>query len=142
MAIVKMTFRSYGPLWQQEAPSGIGCTVTVWKSPPHLASLLLSSSTHRQGTATYRGFSHPIEKGIVDGPHVLKLNIESKGVVIHANRTYDITFNLGRSSITLKSLTILYDGATAQPGLEASSIGRFGVKMDGGTGLGFAEEIK
>ena len=94
------------------------------------------------GTATYRGFSHPIEKGIVDGPHVLKLNIESKGVVIHANRTYDIPFNLGRSSITLKSLTILYDGATAQPGLEASSIGRFGVKMDGGTGLGFAEEIK
>lgn len=75
-------------------------------------------------------------------PHVLKLNIESKGVVIHANRTYDIPFNLGRSSITLKSLTILYDGATAQPGLEASSIGRFGVKMDGGTGLGFAEEIK
>ncbi len=94
------------------------------------------------GRATYRGFSHPIEKGFADGPHVLKLNIESKGVSINANRTYDIPFNLGRSSITLKSLTILYDGATAQPGLEASSIGRFGVKMDGGSGLGFAEEIK
>ena len=94
------------------------------------------------GSATYRSFSYVLDPALADGAHVLRLGIESKGVVINATRSYDIPFTLGRSSISLKSLTILYDGSTAQPGLEATSIGRFGARMEGGTGLGFAEEIK
>lgn len=94
------------------------------------------------GTSTYRSFSYVLDPALADGAHVLRLGIESKGVVINATRSYDIPFTLGRSSISLKSLTILYDGSTAQPGLEATSIGRFGARMEGGTGLGFAEEIK
>ena len=94
------------------------------------------------GGSIYRSFSYTLDPALADGSHVLRLGIESGGVTINANRTYDIPFVLGRASISLKSLTILYDGSTAQPGLEASSIGRFGVRMDGGSGLGFAEEIK
>jgi hypothetical protein len=94
------------------------------------------------GSSIYRSFSYVLDPALADGSHVLRLGIDSKGVVINAARTYDIPFTLGRSSISLKSLTILYDGSTAQPGLEASSIGRFGARMEGGSGLGFAEEIK
>lgn len=94
------------------------------------------------GSSTYRSFSYVLDPALADGAHVLRLGIESKGVVINAARSYDIPFTLGRSSISLKSLTILYDGSTAQSGLEATSIGRFGARMEGGAGLGFAEEIK
>ena len=94
------------------------------------------------GNSTYRSFSYVLDPALADGAHVLRLGIDSKGVVINAARSYDIPFTLGRSSISLKSLSILYDGSAAQPGLEATSIGRFGVRMEGGAGLGFAEEIK
>lgn len=94
------------------------------------------------GNSTYRSFSYTLDPALPDGAHVLRLGIDSAGVEINATRSYDIPFTLGRSSISLKSLTILYDGATAQPGLEATSIGRFGARMEGGAGLGFAEEIK
>lgn len=101
-----------------------------------------ASAVPISGSATYRSFSYVLDPALADGAHVLRLGIESKGVVINATRSYDIPFTLGRSSISLKSLTILYDGSTAQPGLEATSIGRFDARMEGGTGLGFAEEIK
>ena len=94
------------------------------------------------GTTSYRSFSHVLDAALADGAHVLHLGIESQGVTINASRTYDIPFTLSRSAISIKNLTIIYDGATAQQGLEASSIGRFGVRMDGGAGLGFAEETK
>lgn len=94
------------------------------------------------GSSTYRSFSYTLDPELPDGAHVLRLGIDSAGVVLNATRSYDIPFTLGRSSISLKSLTILYDGSTAQPGLEATSIGRFGARMEGGAGLGFAEEIK
>lgn len=94
------------------------------------------------GSTTYRSFTFPVDSSITDGAHVLHLALDSQGVTINASRSYDIPFTLARSSITIKNLTIVYDGATAQQGMEASSIGRFGVIMDGGSGLGFAEEIK
>lgn len=94
------------------------------------------------GATSYRSFSHALDAALADGAHVLHLGIESQGVAINASRTYDIPFTLSRSAISIKNLTIIYDGATAQQGLEASSIGRFGVRMDGGAGLGFAEETK
>lgn len=94
------------------------------------------------GEGEYRSFSFPLAPTLQDGSHVLRLALQSEGVVLNATRTYDVPFVLNRASIAVKSLTILYNGATAQPGLEASSIGRFGIKMDGGAGVGFAEEIK
>ena len=68
--------------------------------------------------------------------------MDSAGVTINASRTYDVPFSLDRASISVNSLTILYDGSPATDGLNANSIGRFGVRMEGGDGIGFAEEIK
>ena len=92
------------------------------------------------GSTTYRSFSYPLDPTLPDGAHVMHLGLQSQGVTINADRTYDIPFTLAKSAITIKSLTILYDGNTAKDGMDASSIGRFGVRMEGGTGLGFAEE--
>lgn len=90
----------------------------------------------------YRRFSFPIPTGMNDGSHTLRATFDSAGVVINAKRTYEIPFVMDRSSITINNLTILYDGSAAQAGLEATSIGRFGIRMDGGNGIGFAEEVK
>lgn len=100
------------------------------------------SPVNISGATSYRSFSHAIDAALADGAHVLHLGIESQGVTLNSSRTYDIPFTLSRSAISIKNLTIIYDGATAQQGLEATSIGRFGVRMDGGAGLGFAEETK
>lgn len=94
------------------------------------------------GAGDYRSFSFPLPDGLADGAHVLNLNLNSTGVSLFSQRTYEIPFLLNRASIAIKSLTILYDGRFALPGLEANSVGRFGIKMDGGTGIGFAEEMK
>ena len=94
------------------------------------------------GAGSYRSFSFPVPEDLADGAHVLNLNLTSTGVSLLSQRTYEIPFTLNRSSIAVKSLTILYDGKTALPGLEANSVGRFGIKMDGGSGIGFAEEVK
>ena len=90
----------------------------------------------------YRKFSFPLPEGLADGAHTLRATMNSAGVTINATRTYDIPFVVDRAAITVNNLTILYDGSAAQNGLEATSIGRFGVKMDGGSGIGFAEELK
>lgn len=90
----------------------------------------------------YRRFTFPLPAGLVDGAHVMRATLDSAGVVINASRTYEIPFVVDRAAITVNNLSILYDGSPAQSGLEASSIGRFGVKMDGGSGIGFAEELK
>lgn len=94
------------------------------------------------GVADYRSFTFPLAPSVPDGPHVLKLRLVSDGVSLNADRTFDIPFTLNRASISVKSLSITYNGAPAAPGQEANSIGRFGIKMDGGTGIGFAEELK
>ena len=94
------------------------------------------------GSKMYRSFSVPVPTSLVDGAHVLHLGMESAGVTINASRTYDVPFNLDRASISVNSMTILYDGSPATDGLNANSIGRFGVRMEGGDGIGFAEEIK
>ena len=94
------------------------------------------------GSKTYRSFSVPVPTSLADGAHVLHLAMESAGVTINASRTYDVPFSLDRASISVNSLTILYDGSPATDGLNANSIGRFGVRMEGGDGIGFAEEIK
>lgn len=99
-----------------------------------------STDVTLDGTTTYRSFSYPLDPTLPDGAHVMHLGLQSQGVTINADRTYDIPFTLAKSAITIKSLTILYDGNTAKDGMDASSIGRFGVRMEGGTGLGFAEE--
>lgn len=94
------------------------------------------------GAGSYRSFSFSVPGDLADGAHVLNLNLTSTGVTLLAQRTYEIPFTLNRSSIVVNSLTILYDGKLALPGLEASSVGRFGIKMEGGSGIGFAEEVK
>ena len=90
----------------------------------------------------YRSFSIPVHKGLSDGNHVLKLKLISAGVQINAERTYDIPFKLARGSIDIKSVSITHDGVPAKTGLESNSIGGFGITMDGGSGLGLAEEVK
>lgn len=94
------------------------------------------------GSSVYRSFTVPVPSGLADGSHVLRVGMESEGVTLNASRTYDVPFNLNRASIAVNDLTILYNGTKATTGLEASSIGRFGIKMEGGSGIGFAEEIK
>jgi len=95
-----------------------------------------------QGTTVYRSFSFPLDTNLVDGAHVFHLGLISSGVDLNASRVYDLPFNLNRASITVKTLTILYDGSPAVNGQDATSIGRFGVQMNGGSGIGFAEEVK
>jgi hypothetical protein len=51
-------------------------------------------------------------------------------------------FQLNRASIAVNDLTITYDGSPAKAGQDATSIGRFGLRMEGGSGIGFAEEVK
>lgn len=94
------------------------------------------------GISEYRSFSYPVDASTADGAHVLQLRLISEGVDLNADRTYEVPFRLNRASIAVNSLGILYNGATALQGAEATSIGRFGVKMEGGTGIGFAEELK
>ena len=94
------------------------------------------------GQQVYRSFSTPIPLELADGAHVLHLGLESEGVTLNASRTYDVPFNLNRASIAVKNLTIIHNGAPAADGLETNSIGRFGIRMEGGSGIGFAEEIK
>ncbi len=95
-----------------------------------------------QGVKKYRAFSVPVPAALADGAHVLRLGIVSAGVTLNAARTYEVPFTLSRAAIAVKDLTITYDGSPAKAGMEASSIGRFGIRMDGGTGIGFAEEVK
>ena len=95
-----------------------------------------------QGAKTYKAFSVAVPLQLKDGAHVLHLGLDSAGVVLNASRSYEVPFNLNRAAIAVKDLTITYDGAPAKPGQEASSIGRFGIRMDGGAGIGFAEEVR
>jgi len=95
-----------------------------------------------QGTNVFRSFSVPIPPSLAEGPHVLHLRLKSPNVQLFADRTYDVNFVLNRASIGVRSLTILYDGIPATEGQQATSIGRFGLRMDGGSGLGLAEEVK
>lgn len=94
------------------------------------------------GDATYRNFSVPVAVDMPDGPHVLNIGLESAGVTLNASRTYEVPFTLDRASITVNEMTILYNGNTAVDGLEADSIGKFGLKLEGGTGIGFAEPVQ
>jgi len=94
------------------------------------------------GSKSYRNFSVPVPTSMVDGKHTLSLRAISQGVTLNADRTYDIPFTLDRKSITVNSMQIIYNGATAKDGVQADSIGRFGIKMDGGSGIGFAEPVQ
>lgn len=94
------------------------------------------------GSSSYRSFTYPIPEGVVDGAHLLRLAFKTEGLSLNAERTYDIPFTLARGSITVRNLTIVYDETPAIPGIRASSIGRFGIRMDGGSGIGFAQEVK
>jgi len=95
-----------------------------------------------QGAKSYKAFSVPVPLNLKDGPHVLHLGLASEGVVLNANRTYDMPFQLNRAAIAVNDLTITYDGSPAKAGQDATSIGRFGLRMEGGSGIGFAEEVK
>lgn len=100
------------------------------------------SSVAFEGSGQYRSFVYPLEANLPDGGYVLRLNLESAGVSANSSRTYDIPFTLNRASISVNSLTILYNGTPAANGVETNSIGRFGIRMEGGSGIGFAEEVK
>ncbi len=94
------------------------------------------------GEKIYKSFSVPVPTSLPDGSHVLHLGLQSKGVVLNADRMYDVPFALDRASIAIKNMSIIYNGSNATNGMEANSIGRFGIRMDGGSGIGFAEEIR
>ena len=94
------------------------------------------------GQRVYRSFSATVPLQLPDGAHVLHLGMTSEGVVINPNRTYDVPFQLNRAAIAVKNLTIIHNGSPAADGLETNSIGRFGIRMEGGSGIGFAEEVK
>ena len=95
-----------------------------------------------EGEKTYKSFSVVVPTSLPDGSHVLHLGLQSAGVVLNADRVYDVPFTLDRASIAVKNMSIIYSGSNATNGMEANSIGRFGIKMDGGSGIGFAEELK
>ena len=92
------------------------------------------------GAKTYRQFSVPVPSSLKDGPHVLVLDTESVGVVINNKRAFSIPFNLDRSSINIRNISINYDGSPVVDGVSVQSIGRFSITMDGGSGIGFAEQ--
>ena len=94
------------------------------------------------GSTVYRSFSVPVPLSLADGAHTLHINLISDGAGLNGNRSYDIPFTLNRASISVNSLTILYNGIPATNGVEANSVGRFGIRMEGGSGIGFAEEVK
>lgn len=94
------------------------------------------------GDKVYRSFSLPVPLDLADGTHTVHLRLQSQGVTDHADRAYDIPVSVNRASITVNDLTILYDGVPATAGLHATSIGRFGIRMNGGSGIGFADEQK
>ena len=94
------------------------------------------------GTTVYRSFSVPVPSSLSDGAHTVRLNLVSDGASLNGSRDYDIPFALNRASISVKGLTILYNGMPATNGVEANSVGRFGIRMEGGSGIGFAEEVK
>ncbi|KLR58998.1 hypothetical protein OX89_04220 [Diaphorobacter sp. J5-51] len=94
------------------------------------------------GEKIYKSFSVAVPTSLPDGSHVLHLGLQSQGVVLNADRVYDVPFALDRASIAIKNMSIIYNGSNATNGMEANSIGRFGIKMDGGSGIGFAEELK
>lgn len=95
-----------------------------------------------EGERVYRSFYVPVPAELPDGSHVVHLNIDSSDVAIHSSRAYEIPFILDRASIAVKSLSITHNGSQAVPGLETNSIGRFGVRMEGASGIGFAEEVR
>lgn len=94
------------------------------------------------GAKTYRPFSVPVPSTIKDGDHLLVIDAESVGVEINAKRKFTIPFKLDRSSINIKGISIKYDGSPAVDGITVPSIGRFTITMDGGGGIGFAEQEK
>lgn len=94
------------------------------------------------GSPDYLSFSYPVALSVTDGAHVFKLNLKAPEVTINADRNYDVPFTLNRSAITVNSVVITYDGAPAAAGVETNSIGRMGVSVSGGTGVGFAEPIE
>lgn len=97
---------------------------------------------HLAGERVYRSFRVAVPSDLVDGSHVLHLGLQSTGVTLNAKRTYDIPFKLDRASIAVKNLSITYNGSPAVDGIESNSVGRFGVRMEGGAGIGFAEEVR
>ncbi len=124
----------HGLVEQWECLQGMSATKAIDSETPAEQAIA--------GEKVYRSFSTAIPLELADGAHVLRLGLNSEGVTLNASRTYDVPFNLNRASIAVKNLTIIHNGAPAADGLETNSIGRFGIRMEGGSGIGFAEEIK
>lgn len=93
------------------------------------------------GTPSYTSFSVPVDPTVPDGAHTLNLTFDSQGVSINASRSYAIPFTLDRASISVNSVQIIYNGAPVVNGQTSESIGLFGVQMDGGSGIGFAQPV-
>lgn len=97
-----------------------------------------------QGDDLYRNFSAPIPAAMTDGNHVLHVRLQSQGVAesLESDLIFDIPFTLNRASVTISGMSITYNGGDAVEGQESDSIGRFGVRFEGGTGIGFAEPVE
>ena len=98
------------------------------------------TATDLAGSKIYKSFKVVIPADMPDGDHILNLNLDSVGVVINKNRDYNVDFVLDRASIAVKEMKIIYGSSDATEGLTADSVGRFGIKLEGGNGIGFAEE--
>ena len=94
------------------------------------------------GAPDYLSFSYLVPAALPDGAHVFKVQVKAPEVTLNADRSYEIPFTLNRASITVGDVVITYDGAPATPGVETNSIGRMGVTVSGGTGIGFAEKVE
>lgn len=68
-------------------------------------------------------------------------SLRSGFVADRANGAF-ATINVALGNVSDLKVKVELSGRFVLPGLEANSVGRFGIKMDGGTGIGFAEEMK
>jgi len=75
----------------------------------------------------YRGAMLDIS-ALGNGTHEVRLR--SVGAV--GQREQSFSFNINRSAILPSSVTILHNGAPAADGLTTNSIGRFGIRLEGG----------
>lgn len=90
------------------------------------------------GTTVQKYLTVPLDS-LDNGNHTYRLTLVSQGVTINANRYYDIPFTVSRQDNQVADVTITHKGNTAQNGLNTDSFGWFGLKIQGSSGVGFAQ---
>lgn len=99
------------------------------------------SAVTLSGAPSYLSFNYPLAPSLADGAHVFKLTLKAPEITLNSEQTFEVPFTLDRASITVNEIVITYDGAPATAGVETNSIGRMGVTVTGGSGIGFAVPV-